>query len=88
MNPYNRMREAIQGVTSGEAASHISSQYYRIAPNFRGAKFSRIGIHKHFADQGFQLARPQAFRKAWGRRQIASKLATPLDWIVSTACTV
>ncbi len=58
---------------------------YRIAPNFRGAKFSRIGFHKHFADQGFQLARPQAFRKAWGRSSKTSKLATPLDWIVSTA---
>ena len=36
---------------------------YRIAPNFRGAKFSRIGLLKHFAeinfaDQRFLMAVP------------------------------
>lgn len=40
-----------------------ATQHYRIAPTYRGTKFLRIGIAKHFAEiifmkQAFQLATP------------------------------
>ena len=43
---------------------------YRIAPNFQGAKFSRIGLLKHFAeinfaDQRFLMAMPVFRNISW-----------------------
>ena len=48
---------------------------YRIAPNFQGAKFSRIGLLKHFAeinfaDQRFLIAVPVFFETFHGSRRV------------------
>ena len=60
---HNNEQQPIKKIPEREVKAATRHGTYRIAPNFRGTKFSRIGLLQifaeiNFADQGFPLATP------------------------------